>query len=88
MATKWETSIQEVQIQLAELKQRVGTFRDEIDRVNLIELIRKVAVLEQRLNELKRLKDETDRRYWQFVVLFIGGLITLGINLVVSFIRK
>jgi hypothetical protein len=50
--------------------------------------LRRIAVLEDRINELKKSKEESEKRYWQFVVLFVGGLVTLGINLVVSFIRK
>jgi hypothetical protein len=41
----------------------------------------------KQLKQLKRVKDDTDKRYWQFVFLFIGGLITLGIQLTVSFVR-
>ena len=88
MATKWEASVQELQTQMAEIQERVNNFRDEIHRANLFELLRKVAVLEDRIAELKRLKEETDRRHWQFVLLFVGGIITLAIQLLLLFFKK
>jgi len=51
-------------------------------------MLRKVAVIEERLAELKRLKEETDRRYWQFHMLFIGGIITLAIQVLILFFKK
>ncbi len=88
MATKWEASSQEILIQLAELKERLSAFRDEVNRANLFDLLRKVAVIEERLAELKRLKEETDRKYWQFYMLFIGGIITLAIQVLILFFKK
>lgn len=88
MATKWEASSQEILIQLAELKERLNAFRDEVNRANLFDMLRKVAIIEERLAELKRLKEETDRRYWQFHMLFIGGIITLAIQVLILFFKK
>jgi len=40
MATKWEASSQEILIQLAELKERLNAFRDEVNRANLFDMLR------------------------------------------------
>lgn len=63
-------------------------FRTEVARLELETLRERVAVLEERVAELKKMREEAEKRYWQFVVLFVGGLVTLAINLVVSFVRK
>jgi hypothetical protein len=70
------------------LKKDIDSLATDIDRAKLAELRERIAILEERVTELKKLREEAEKRYWQFVVLFIGGLITLGINLVVSFVRK
>jgi len=75
-------------LDLALVRKDVEAIRRDIDSANLAQLRERLAVLEDRVTELKKMREESDKRYWQFVVLFVGGLITLGINLVVSFVRK
>jgi hypothetical protein len=67
---------------------RVDELRTHVDSFDLLSLRERVAVLESQVVELKRNKEESEKRYWQFVVLFVGGLLTLAINVTVSFIRK
>ena len=75
-------------IKVGLLEKDVLRLQEEAERLNLPQLRERLAVLEDRVTELKKSKQETDRRYWQFVVLFVGGILTLAINLVVSFVRK
>ncbi len=81
-------SIRGLEIDFAELRKDVRLHDREFERLQLDLLRERLAVLEDRLSELRKSKEEADRRYWQFVVLFVGGLVTLAINLVVSFVRK
>ena len=74
--------------QVGLLEKDVVRLREEAERLDPLQLRERLAVLEDRVAELRKSKEEADRRYWQFVVLFIGGLLTLAINLVVSFVRK
>ncbi len=74
---------------VALLEKDVARLQEESERLDRLQLRERIAVFEDRVTELKTAKLETDRRYWQFVVvLFVGGILTLGINLVVSFVRK
>ncbi|MFO0852171.1 MAG: hypothetical protein U0871_26940 [Gemmataceae bacterium] len=71
---------------LAILEERMAKHETRVEEFVIAQT--KIAVLNDRVEELKKSKEKSDRRYWQFVVLFVGGLLTLAINLVVSFIRK
>ncbi len=87
MATPTEMA-HEAHKQIAEMRAEVDARISGLDKLNLLELRERLAVLEDRVAELRKSKEEADRRRWQFVVLFVGGLLTLAINLVVSFVRK
>ena len=76
-------------LDLLEVRERVARIEERLSRIEKIqEEHKELPVLADRINKLEKNKEEADRRYWQFVVLFIGGILTLAINLVVSFIRK
>ena len=87
MATPTEMA-HEAHKQIAQMRSEFDARISGLDKLNLLELRERLAILEDRITELRKSKEEADRRYWQFVVLFIGGILTLAINLVVSFIRK
>ena len=78
----------QTELDLAVLQAEVQALREMLLGGDLANIRERLAVLEDRVTELKKSKEEADRRYWQFVVLFIGGILTLAINLVVSFVRK
>ncbi len=86
--SKVEQLARETELELALVKKDVEGVRKDVDSANLNEIRERLAVLEDRVTEFRESKREADRRYWQFVVLFVGGILTLAINLVVSFIRK
>lgn len=76
------------ELDLAVLRNDVDSLQEKLTEAGLKVLSERLAVLEDRVTELRKSKEEADRRYWQFVVLFVGGILTLAINLVVSFVRK
>ena len=78
----------ENQIALAVLSSDVKSLEADFAKGDLPSVRERLAGLEDRVTELRKSKEEADRRYWQFVVLFVGGILTLAINLVVSFVRK
>lgn len=78
----------QTELDLAVLQAEVQALREMLLGGDLANIRERLAVLEDRVTELRKSKEEADRRYWQFVVLFIGGILTLAINLVVSFVRK
>ena len=76
-----------------ELQQLVTTLKVSIDNIHseiqtLAELRMKVAVLEERLNELKRAGEESGRKLWAMlpplVAIVVGSLLTLLIQLFLS----
>jgi chromosome segregation ATPase len=48
----------------------------------------RIAVVETQLQELKKREEESSRRLWQGTILFFGSLLTLGIQLIVLFLKK
>lgn len=77
------------QLKLNELPTDLAVLNHRLAQIEkAAEDLRIMPVLTDRVNKLEKHKEEADRRYWQFVVLFVGGILTLAINLVVSFVRK
>ena len=86
--TKLEQLTRQTELELALVKKDVEAIQKDMDSANLNQVRERLAIIEERILELRKMREESDKRYWQFVVLFVGGLITLGINLVVSFVQK
>ena len=76
------------ELDISALRHDLEALKKESTQANWQGVRERLAVLEDRVTELRKSKEEADRRYWQFVVLFVGGILTLAINLVVSFVRK
>jgi uncharacterized protein YceH (UPF0502 family) len=67
-------------------------FKEYIDQLELKGLRERLAILEDRVAELKRLKEESEKRHWQFVYIFAGGvasmLVAVIVQLVIAWVRK
>ena len=63
-----------------------------IEGYDIPELRERLAVLEAKVDDLKRFKDETEKRHWQFIYIFAGGLATLLttllVQLAIAWLRK
>lgn len=46
--------------------------------------LRRIGILEERIQELKNWKAETEKRHWQFVYIFAGALASLLATVVVQ----
>jgi len=86
MATKAESLINALEIEVARLTERVSNLREETASIR--DMAAQLAVIKEQITELKKMREEADRGYWQFILLFVGGIVTLAINIVVSFIKK
>ena len=74
---------------LLPLRERLAVLESKFVELSLMkEEVKRIAVLEDRVAELKRLNEEAERRRWQFVMLFVAGLITLAINIALLVFRK
>jgi hypothetical protein len=93
--------IRELSSLVATLSERVDNARAEIDRVDaaqyrsaeaLTALSTRVALLEDRLGELKRVMEEGGRRRWvvigALVGALVGSLVTGAINLLIAVLKK
>ena len=73
---------------LIQLRERLAKLDALLGLVNFTELISRIATLEEQNVELKRWREESDRRRWQTQLLFFGSLLTLAIQLTMLFLKK
>ena len=77
------------QLSLQELRERVAVLEVLNKKIEKsLEEMKQFPVLENRIKQLEDRKLLGDTRIFQFILLFVGGVLTLAINIVVSFIRK
>ena len=83
---------QQLQEQLITLQAEFDVSKKELQYYELQQLRERLVVLEFQVAELKRSKEESEKRHWQFVYIFSGGMVTLFVSLlvqlIVSMIRK
>ena len=81
--------IREIQIETTALRGILAACdRRVLDLADFGGLISRLATAEEQLSELKKWRDESDRRRWQTQLLFFGSLLTLAIQLTVLFLKK
>lgn len=84
--------IREMKTQIAVLTEQVKSLNARIEDAHIIELIAKIAVLENQLTEIRDREKENDRRRWQFWlgvgVVVITFVANLTINLLMFFAKK
>jgi hypothetical protein len=75
--------------ELLQVRERLAVLEHRLEELGAIkEDNKKLAVVENQLGDLRRWQEESGRRLFQFVLLFLGGIVTLAINLAVTFLRK
>ena len=79
-------SIRELQIEFAELRKDVQSHDTEFERLQFDQLRERLAVLEDRVNELKKSKEEAEKRRWQFAYIFAGAVATLLVSVIVQIV--
>jgi len=92
VATKTEDRLHHLELQLVVLQEQLADLERSHEQADLIELHKKLAVLEFSLNEVRGREQESDRRRWQFwlgvgivVITFVANL---TINLLMFFAKK
>ena len=74
------------------LEKDVVRLQEEAERLDQLQLRERIAVLEDRVNELKRLSEERDKRRWQFLHIGFGAVLAviggISIQLVVYFLKS
>lgn len=70
------------------VQNELTALRAEFDASKAADLSERLARLEAAVDELRRTRDRFESRSWQLAMLVVGGVVTLAINLAVSFLRK
>ncbi len=78
----------ELDKQIALLEIQTESLQKEINRIDTISISERVAVIEDRVSELKRLKEESRKRHWQFVYIAMGAVFTVNVQLVIAWVKK
>ena len=83
---KQEVALAEV----SKMSKSLAVLEDRTNQLNSAAV--KIATFEVRVAELERCKQEADKRQWQFVYIFAGGmatlLVTAVVQLLISVIKK
>ena len=77
--------------ELRKLRQANAVLEEKVTRLEKRadasdKLLERVAVLESQQADLRKAKDEADKRQWQFVYLFAGSMATLLVTLIVQLV--
>ena len=82
----------ELRSELADLQRQLAVLQSHIERSKALDLLERLTTLDERVGELKRARDESDRRLWNVLMIGLGaGLSLLGgvvVQLVVFGLRK
>jgi hypothetical protein len=71
------------------VRERLAVIDERLNRLDrAIEEHKQFPVLENRLAQLEEQKKLGDTRLFQFVMLFVGGVITLSVQIVLLFFKK
>ena len=82
--TSLQSRIEIIETTAAVLRTEYNLTSRKFDEVDHVESRERTAVLETRVEELERCKQEADKRQWQFVYIFAGGMATLLVTAVVQ----
>ena len=84
--------IQDLRLELESLKGRLASAEQQLEKSSLLELRDRIVTLEPTVAELKRHKEEAEKRSWQFIYIFsgaacaiIGGVV---VQLVLHLLKK
>ena len=66
------------------LEKDVLQLKDDLDSVDIARLRERIVTLETTVAELKRTKEELEKRHWQFVYIFAGAMASLLVTVVVQ----
>jgi hypothetical protein len=89
-------AIRELSITVPILQERLDNTRQEIQKFvievsrasdSLVDMSRKVAVLEAKVEDLKRLAEERDRRRWGVYLAVIGCVLASVANIALTYFK-
>lgn len=81
-----ESALAELKAEDATLRQEVAVLRAQIDQSKALELIQRLTTLEAEVRELRRVREEAEKRHWQFVYIFAGAMVSLLVTVIVQLV--
>jgi hypothetical protein len=69
-------------------RERLTKLEAVLEMVNVHTLMIQLGVIQEQLAELKRWREETERKRWQLNMVFFGCLSSLFVQLLVLFLKK
>jgi hypothetical protein len=76
------------QLELALLRKDIETLVRDQNQFEIYKIRERITALETTVVELKRRKEESDKRNLQFVYIGIGAVFTILVQLVIAWVKK
>ncbi|MBA4064558.1 MAG: hypothetical protein C0501_12770 [Isosphaera sp.] len=73
---------------LNQLRERLVKLEAVLQAVNVPALLLQLGVLQEQIAELRKWREEADRRRWQVLMLFAGSLLTLLVQVALLAVKK
>lgn len=87
MAEKSPTALaREAKEELVVLRGELSALQGEVEQAQLIQLRERLAVVESQVHELRRVREESEKRHWQFVYIFAGAMASLLVTVIVQLV--
>lgn len=101
--TKTEELINNIQLEVARALNQLDGLKEEVKKADLIKvrdslsklevlnatvLLAQIATLQEQVTELKKWREESERRRWQLVAGVFLAVLAFSANLIVNFVRK
>jgi hypothetical protein len=67
---------------------RIEFFQRDLDRLSAVKSETRIAVLEEKIAKYEKAIQESDRKRWMLTIAFIGSVLTLAGNILITVIRK
>ena len=75
-------------VELLAMRDRLTKLEAILETLNMSSLLTQLGAIQEQLSELKKWREETERKRSQMVMVFLGCLATLFVQIVLVFIKK
>ena len=76
----------EAQSNIDALRIEFDLLKDAISKLELEKLRERVAIIEEKVADLRKVKEESEKRHWQFVYIFVGAILTILCTVIVQLV--
>jgi hypothetical protein len=76
------------QAELLSIRDRLTKLESVLGTLDIPALLVQIGVLQEQIAELRKWREEADRRRWQVLMLFAGSLLTLLVQIALLAVKK